>query len=98
MPAIQSASWAPGLMRFGFGFELFFRELADQRPWQLVAEFDFRGHLDFGDQGLEEFHDFLRCRLLVWAQLYERLRRLAAVLIGNTDDRDFLHRGMLIDR
>ena len=40
----------------------------------------------------------LRRRLLACAELDKSLRRLAAILVGDADDRHFLHGGVLVNR
>ena len=87
-------------MPFGLvlGLQLLLRKLADQRLRQLLAELDLGGHLDLRDARLQELQDFLGRGLMARPQLHESLRRLAAIGVGDADDRHLLHGGVLVDR
>ncbi len=74
-------------------------QFADTRTRQFLHEFD--GHRQFvlAEFAGEEFAQFFDGEWRrVRTQRHESLRSFAAIVVRNTDDDDFLDRGMLIDR
>src|ERR1700691_2397437 len=74
------------------------RYLADRRLRQCVANFHGADHFMLSEPLLQKRLHFLeRERGHAGFQLDEGLRRLAAIVVGNSDDAHFLDRGVLID-
>src|SRR5262249_48444426 len=89
---------ALGSFGLEFSFELLFRQLADQRLGQFLAELDFRRHFNLGNARPQEFQNLVCRGLLSVTELDIGLGAVAAIGLRYAYDARLLHGRMLIDR